>query len=88
MELKLHEMYNVLNKLVRESIDFKGINDSIIKLKKKVDKEEEKYNKSIENSVEMSKLIMNKINSKEEVDLTLDIDELKHENIKNYGGTP
>ena len=84
MELKLHEMYNVLNKLACESIDFRGINDTIIKLKKKLDKEEEKYNKSIENSVEMSKLIMNKIKSNEEVDFTLDIDELKHENIRDY----
>ena len=84
MEFKLHEMCNVLNKLVRESIDFRGLNDLIIKLKKKLDKEEEKYNKSIESSVEMSKIIMNKIKIKEEVDFTLDIGNLTHENINNY----
>jgi hypothetical protein len=84
MEFKLYEMYNVLNKLVSAKLDFKGINEIIIKLKKKLDKEEEKYNKSIENSVEMSKLIMNNIKIDEEFDLTLDIDELKHENIKTY----
>jgi hypothetical protein len=84
MEFKLYEMYNVLNKLASAKLDFKGINEIIIKLKKKLDKEEEKYNKSIENSVEQSKLIMNNITVGEEFDLTMDIDELKHENIKSY----
>ena len=84
MEFKLYEMYNVLNKLSSAKLDFKGINEIIIKLKKKLDKEEEKYNKSIENSVEMSKLIMNNITVNKEFDLTMDIDELKHEQIKSY----
>tara|TARA_B110000967_G_scaffold205784_1_gene251065 strand:- start:419 stop:1678 length:1260 start_codon:yes stop_codon:yes gene_type:complete len=84
MEFKLYEMYNVLNKLSSAKLDFKGINEIIIKLKKKLDKEEEKYNKSIENSVEQSKLIMNNITVNKEFDLTMDIDELKHEQIKSY----
>jgi len=84
MEFKLYEMYNVLNKLASSKLDFKGINTLIIKLKKKLDKEEEKYNKSIENSVEMSNLIMNNIKIDNKIDLTLNIDELKHENIKDY----
>jgi len=84
MEFKLYEMYNVLNKLASSKLDFKGINTLIVKLKKKLDKEEEKYNKSIENSVEMSNLIMNNIKTDDKIDLTLDIDELKHENIKSY----
>ena len=84
MEFKLYEMYNVLNKLVSSKLDFKGINEIIIKLKKKLDKEEDKYNKNIENSVTMSKLIMNNIKLEKEFDLTLDIDELKHDDIKNY----
>ena len=86
MELKLHDMNNILNKLVSSKIDFKTMNELITKLKDKLEKEEIKYNKQIEDSVKLSTRIMNKIqvNVKEDTKLNVEINSMSFGEIQNY----
>lgn len=86
LELKLHDMNNILNKLVSSKIDFTSINELINKLKDKLEKEENKYNKQIEDSVKLSTKIMNKIqiNNKDDIKLNVEINSMSFEEIQDY----
>jgi hypothetical protein len=89
IQQKINEIEEIFTNLLERKPNFKILKENVNKLSNNIDKEDKKYNKLIEDSVkrmnEINKsiLIDNKIYDKE-IDLTLNIDKLSLNEIKEY----
>ena len=85
---KINEIDEIFSKLSIEKPDFKKIKELISKLAKTLDKEEDKFNKLVENSINRMDEILKSIriphDNDDDIDLLINIDELAHTKTKEY----
>ena len=88
MQQKINEIYDIFNKLQEDRPDFNGIKDILNKSMRKLDKEDSKYNKLLEDTInrvnEIIKDIKYSPNNDNDIDYTINSGELSIDKLKEY----
>ena len=87
IQAKIDEIYDIFLKFSKSSPNFKKIKVSLNKSIKEIDKEEEKYNKYIEENMSRVENIfkdIKKIPNKKNIDYNVDIENLSYKEIGSY----
>ena len=87
IQAKIDEIYDIFLKFSKSSPNFKKIKVSLNKSIKEIDKEEEKYNKYIEENMSRVENIfkdIKKIPNKNNIDYNVDIENLSYKEIGSY----
>jgi hypothetical protein len=89
IQQKINEIYDIFNKLQAERPDFNGIKDFLNKTMRKLDKEDSKYSKILEDTINRVNEIIKNIKytpDNEDIDYTINTGQLSIDNLKEYVG--
>jgi hypothetical protein len=90
IQQKISEIYDIFNKIKELKPDFKSIKELLLKLKNKLEKEEVKYTKLLDDNNRRIDEIIKDIHSPHEddssIDCSVNIDELPYDKLKIYVG--
>jgi len=90
IQQKMNEIYDIFNKLQSEKPDFNGIKDFLTKTMKKLDKEDIKYSKILEDTHNRVEEIIKKIkytpDNDSDIDYTINAGDLSLDNLTDYVG--